>query len=211
MIASDATLEIVADDVACDRLGVVMRAHRPRVAIVDLDALPSLAEVRRLTDEHPETRLVLLVSHATTAESVQALAFGASAFLGRDTQARDVLTAVHLASRGLQLMPRTALDMDGPETSGPQRLTVREAEVLPMLQHGSTNAEIAAALRIGIETVRSHARNIYRKFGVSSRRDLASLPSRASVRDERPARQGRQHRSRSEHSLRPVTPVGRHR
>ena len=36
-----------------------------------------------------------------------------------------------------------------------------------------TNGEIAHTLSIGLETVRTHARNIYRKLGISTRRDLA--------------------------------------
>jgi hypothetical protein len=37
-------------------------------------------------------------------------------------------------------------------------------------------AEIAARLHVGVETVRTHARNIYRKLGVSSRKDLVAAP-----------------------------------
>jgi DNA-binding NarL/FixJ family response regulator len=178
VIDGDPSLEIVARDVAHDRLEVVMRAHSPRVAILDVDALSSLAEVRLFGEKHPDTRLVLLVSQATTAECVQALGFGASAFLGRDTQARDVLTAIHLASRGLQLIPRSARDEDPQVAPGPQLLTTREAQVLPMLQQGASSKAIAAELQIGVETVRTHARHIYRKFGVASRRELGTLPSR---------------------------------
>ena len=45
--------------------------------------------------------------------------------------------------------------------------------MLELLQDGATNAQIAHTLSIGIETVRTHARNIYRKLGISTRRDLA--------------------------------------
>ena len=182
VIESDANLAIVADDVQPARLGVVIRAHRPRVAVLDSDALGSLAEVRALNDAFPDTRLVLLASRATAAESVQALAFGASAFLGRDTQARDVLSAIHLAARGHQLIPRAARDFTVHERVGSQLLTRREAQVLPLLAQGDSNPEIAFALQIGLETVRTHARNIYRKLGVSSRRKLGSvLPRRRSA------------------------------
>ena len=172
VIESDLNLAIVADDVEPSRLGVVIRVHRPRVAILDPDALASLAEVRALNDAFPDTRLVLLVSRATAAESVQALAFGASAFLGRDTQARDVLSAIHLAARGHQLIPRAPSEVRVHALAGSKLLTRREAQVLPLLAQGDSNPEIALALQIGLETVRTHARNIYRKLGVSSRRKL---------------------------------------
>jgi len=109
----------------------------------------------------------------------QLLAFGASACLGRDAQARDVLTAIHLASRGLQLAPRQSSEPGALPVAGSQLLTQREAEVLPLLQQGSSNAQIALTLQVGVETIRSHARNIYRKLGVASRRELAALPLRA--------------------------------
>ena len=51
-------------------------------------------------------------------------------------------------------------------------LTPREADVLELLQSGRSNAEIAQALHVGIETVRTHARRIYRKLGVRTRREL---------------------------------------
>ncbi len=44
--------------------------------------------------------------------------------------------------------------------------------MLPLLAQGATNPQIAASLGIGVETVRTHARNIYRKLGVSSRSEL---------------------------------------
>ena len=53
MIDGDPSLEIVADDVEHARLGVILRAQRPRVAILDVDALSSLAEVRRFSEASP--------------------------------------------------------------------------------------------------------------------------------------------------------------
>ena len=67
-----------------------------------------LAEVRELSVAYPATRLVLLADELSSVECAQLLAFGASACLGRDTQARDVLNAIHLASRGLKLVPRSS-------------------------------------------------------------------------------------------------------
>ena len=178
VIESDAGLEIVADDVERDRIDVILRAHRPRVAILDADAFAKPARVRELSHEHPNTRLVLLAHRPTATACAQLLAFGASACLGRDTQARDVQAAIYLASRGLQLTPREIGVPGALPLPGHQTLTPREAEVLPMLQQGSSNAQIAVALQVGVETIRTHARNIYRKLGVASRRELTARPPR---------------------------------
>jgi DNA-binding NarL/FixJ family response regulator len=185
LIESDPSLTIVAAEVAYGRIPVVLRAHRPDVAILDVSALAKLAEVRELSAQHPATRLVLLAEDPSMEECAQLIAFGASACLGRNTQSRDVLNAVHLASRGLQVIPRAASDQGGGSVGQGHLLTGREAEVLPLLQQGRSNAEIALALQVGVETVRTHARNIYRKLGVSSRRELAAAP--ASDRHAEPA------------------------
>ena len=175
LLGGDASLAIVARDVEQPRIPVVLRAHRADVAILDARALAKLSEVRELAAAHPATRLVLFVDELSNAECAQLLAFGASACLARDTQARDVLNAVHLASRGLKLVPRFA-SSPGRATLGGQPLTRREAEVLPLLAQGRTNPQIALALNVGVETVRTHARNIYRKLGVSSRNELTAAP-----------------------------------
>ncbi|HMJ02447.1 MAG TPA: helix-turn-helix transcriptional regulator, partial [Conexibacter sp.] len=85
-----------------------------------------------------------------------------------------VLNAIHLASRGLHVLRRTDADVDPLPSQGPELLTAREASVLELLQAGRSNGEIAAALHVGVETVRTHARHIYRKLGVRSRRELVA-------------------------------------
>jgi DNA-binding NarL/FixJ family response regulator len=180
LIESDPSLAIVASDVEHARIPVVLRAHRPDVAILDAGALERPAQVRELSDSHPATRLILLTSAANGAmalESAQLLAFGASACLGGDTQSRDVLNAIHLASRGLHVIPRQARAAGAGPLAGGELLTPREAEVLALLRNGRSNAQIALVLQMGVETVRTHARNIYRKLGVSSRRELTALPA----------------------------------
>jgi DNA-binding NarL/FixJ family response regulator len=183
LFADDPSVAVVAQDIAYERVPVVLRAHRPRVLILDVDALRDLAQVRELSVDHPHTRLVLLGESVSPAEAAQLLAFGASACLAKATQARDVRNAIHLASRGLQVMPR-GVQTPGAAHAADSLLTLREGEVLLLLRQGRSNAQIALALQIGVETVRTHARSIYRKLGVSSRRSLIALP--ASSVDPRP-------------------------
>jgi DNA-binding NarL/FixJ family response regulator len=185
LFAGDPSLTVVAQDIAHERIPVLLRAHRPHVLILDAGALRDLGEVRELSVQFPDTRLVVLGQGLSTAESSQLIAFGASACLAKDAQARDLQNAVYLASRGLQLMVRGMHDEGGTHvtTSG---LTQREGDVLLLLRQGRSNAQIAVALQIGVETVRTHARGIYRKLGVSSRRALIALPGTAAQPQPQP-------------------------
>lgn len=174
LIADDPNLEVAASDVPQGGLDEALVTHGPQVAILNFGSLRSPAEVRQLHQSHPDTRLIVLANRPSPVECNQMLAFGATACLSKETQARDILNAIHLASRGLHVLPKT-FETFPPTPSRPELLTPREADVLELLQQGRSNAQIAAALHVGIETVRTHARNIYRKLGVSTRRELASL------------------------------------
>lgn len=181
LLADDESLELVASGVPLDRLEPVLEERRPAVALLNFGSLPSAAVVHRLHESHPDTHIVVLANRPTTAEATQMLSFGAAACISKETQGRDIVTAVHLASRGMNMLPRSKDVPQDPKPPGPDLLTPREANVLEMLQEGRTNAEIAHRLSIGIETVRTHARNIYRKLGISSRRELARLSRPAVV------------------------------
>jgi DNA-binding NarL/FixJ family response regulator len=174
LITEDENIELLAFDVELDTVDAALAEHQPNVAILNFGSLRTPVEVNRLHAAHPETRLLVLANRPTPSECNQMLAFGATACLSKETQARDILNAIHLASRGLHVLPRTVANVS-PEPMGPELLTPREADVLEHLQAGRSNAEIALALSVSVETVRTHRRNIYRKLGVRTRRELASL------------------------------------
>src|SRR3954451_1464240 len=175
VIGNDPHLDLAAQDVPLSEIDEVAAKHSPAVVLVNFGALHSPVDVQALAQRLPEARILVLANRPTAAECTQMLSFGATGCLSKETEARDVVNAIHLASRGMHVLPRSAAAGGGVDRLGLEgnELTAREAEVLELLQDGSTNAEIAVALSIGIETVRTHARSIYRKLGVPSRRELA--------------------------------------
>jgi DNA-binding NarL/FixJ family response regulator len=179
LIAEDPNLELAATDVELDDLEDVVERERPSVVLLNFGSLPNAAWIYQLHQSHSESRILVLANRPTAAEANQILSFGATACISKETQGRDIINAVHLASRGMRVLPRsTFAPTEQPAERfdylpEPDILTAREAEVLQLLQEGMTNAEIAHRLSIGVETVRTHARNIYRKLGISTRRDLA--------------------------------------
>ena len=177
LISEDPNLELLTDAVTMDGLEAAIDRHRPDVVLLNYGTLGSPGRVLQLHRSHPDTRIVVLANRPTAAECNQMLSFGATACLSKDTEARDIVNAIHLASRGMHLLPRSAAagGLLGSGIQGAELLTPREAQVLELLQDGAPNAEIANELSIGIETVRTHARHIYRKLGIGSRRELARL------------------------------------
>jgi DNA-binding NarL/FixJ family response regulator len=175
LLAEDDLVSVMATDVPVDALESAIAETEPDLVLIDFSELRSPIQVHQIHERQPETHIVVLVDRASAAECNQLLAFGATAVLARDTQKRDILTSIHLASRGMHVLPGAGGAVSE-EPYGPDLLTPREADVLELLQQGAPNAEIAAKLHVGVETVRTHARNIYRKLGVTSRRDLAAAP-----------------------------------
>ena len=172
LIDGDPHLRLVATDVPPESMQETLSAHAPDVAILNFGSLSSPADLRDLHGRFPAVRLLVLATNPTPAECRQMIGFGATTCLAKNTEARDVLHAIYLASRGLHVLPSAGQTVS--ETTGPAPLTPREADLLELLQGGSSNAEIAATLHVGVETVRTHARNVYRKLGVRTRRELRS-------------------------------------
>ena len=189
LVGDDPLLDLVATDVHMDALAAAVEEHSPDVVLLNFGALEGPADVLALHRRFPETRIVVLANRPTASECTQMLSFGATGCLSKETPAEDLVSAIQLASEGTHVLPRSAAAGGGVERVAMEgaELTAREADVIELLQDGRTNAEIAAQLSIGIETVRTHARNIYRKLGVPSRRELARMARRdaVAVDDER--------------------------
>ena len=179
LIAEDPNLDLVAEGIELDKLEAALTEHKPSVVLINFGSLPNPAMIYQLHQGHPDTRIVVLANRPTAAECNQMLSFGATACISKETQGRDIINAIHLASRGMHVLPRSARPTeDSGEGFGlpaPDLLTPREADVMELLQRGLTNAQIAHELSIGVETVRTHARNIFSKLGITTRRELARL------------------------------------
>ena len=92
LLGGDPSVSVVAQDIAHERIPVLLRAHRPQVLILDVGALRDHGEIRELGVQFPDTRLVLLGQGLSSAESSQLIAFGASACLAKDAQAATCRT-----------------------------------------------------------------------------------------------------------------------
>ncbi len=148
------------------------RSLQPHVALVDLFlAGESGADVcKSIRECSPSTR-VLLISGAGRMSPAAARAAGASGFVSKDLEARDLAAAVRMVGLGMTMFP--------PKSEQPKPpLTEREREVLDLIAVGSTNREIAETLFLSPHTVKEHTSTLYRKLGARNRAEAVQLAQR---------------------------------
>lgn len=179
ILREDKRLRIVGIDLDGVALEHTITRQSPRVAVLDepLVALalakPSLPE--RLRSANPETGVVVLAHRPPLAYGMRLLAVGASC-ISKDASAADIRAAVRIAASGRRVYASD--DGHMVERSSPDSvatLTPREAEVFEYLSRAQSHAEIAHALQLGVETVRTHSAHIRCKLGVRSNRELIGL------------------------------------
>jgi DNA-binding NarL/FixJ family response regulator len=150
------------------------RDLQPDVVVTDLQ-LPDghgLDVVRAIRDTSDSTGVVVLTMHAGDDHIFAAMEAGASAFVGKDTRATEVVSAAKHAA----VAPRTFLCaglsqavMRRATSPAPPKLSGREAEVLALLADGLGTGEIASSLYMSESTAKTHITHIYQKLGAANR------------------------------------------
>lgn len=146
----------------------------PDVVVMDLlmpGGMDGVEATRRVRQRWPRTQVVALTASTDDARLVGALRAGAIGYVRKDAEPEVLLAAVRAVARGQSMIDpavaSTALrEMACGGLAGGE-LTEREIEVLRQLAHGCTNREIAEALFIGEETVKTHIGNILGKLHLS--------------------------------------------
>ncbi len=137
-----------------------------------------LAATRDLTKRHPSRpRIVVLTTFELDEYVYEALLAGAAGFLLKRVAPTELLDAIRLVASGESLIfpaltRRLVEHAAAPTVEADQRLkslTDREGEVLREMARGLSNQEIADALYIGTETVKSHVANVLAKLGARDR------------------------------------------
>lgn len=175
----------------CDR-------ERPDLITVDLDLVDEdgLDLLRRLRRDHPGRPAVVLTATGTVDAAVASVRAGAAGFVPKSTSSEDLVRALNAAVEGDMWLP---LPLIGPvvrlllEPPPPNdwealisTLSAREREVLQLMVRGLSRRDIAGALYISLNTVRTHVKAILAKLGVHASLEAVSVALRAGMRPDDP-------------------------
>jgi two-component system response regulator NreC len=178
LLDAEEDMEVVAEAGDIPSALRYVRAHRPRVLILDLNmpGEPSLPAIAHLLEASPDTRIVVLTMQNDPAFAREALRAGALGYVLKEAADAELIEAVRLAARDrTYLHPELGakLATAPPEPQGPpDDLTEREVEVLRLIALGHTNSEIAGLLFLSVRTVESHRAHIQQKLRLSTRAEL---------------------------------------
>ncbi|MFD8912141.1 response regulator [Streptomyces sp. NPDC059575] len=174
-------IEVVGE--AADGAAVIplVRQLRPDVVAMDvrmplLDGIEATRAVLRTVTDPP--KIVVVTTFEEDEYVYEALRAGADGFLLKRARPEEIVHAIRLVAAGdsllfpasvRQLAARYGGERAASDPLSAARLTEREAEVLRLMARGLTNAEIAARLVVGAETVKSHVSAVLAKLGARDR------------------------------------------
>lgn len=168
-------LQVVGTASSGEELLDHLAAWRPDVVIQDLlmpGGIDGLETTRRVLARAPDVRVVALTASTDDARMMGALRVGATGYVRKDAEPETLLAAVRAVAAG-----RTYIDPSigrlVPRGEDGDELTSRERDVLRQIALGRSNREIAIALHVSDETVKTHVAHVLAKLEVENRAQAA--------------------------------------
>lgn len=177
MLSFESDMEVVEIVTSGEDLITAVERHRPDVALVDVNliGMDGLAAVREIEARGIPTRTMALTMFTDHDTVTRAVAAGVAGYLPKNVRREELVQAVRAVAAGKGFLhpdvTRPFLERVGPMAmhAGIQPLSKREQEVLEQLATGRSTKEIADALGLGDETVKSHLSRIYQKLKATDR------------------------------------------
>jgi DNA-binding NarL/FixJ family response regulator len=161
-----------------DRLVELYGLSHPELVLLGATAVGSIDTdaVTALLEAHPDAHVLMLAGRGDREAAAAAVAAGARGFLTRDGVDSGFTTAVAGAIAGRELLDGSVRSLPPlAERPEPVSLTERELQVLRGMAAGRSNAEIGRSLYLSEDTIKTHARRLFRKLGVNDRAKAVAL------------------------------------
>jgi DNA-binding NarL/FixJ family response regulator len=149
-------------------------SDRPDLILLDvrMPGMSGLECARRLLQSDPSVRIVMLTAGEDPQAVATAVANGAAGYISKDATKVEMGLAIHHVGGG---------DRRPPEAPPAFRLSERETQVLDGMSRGMSNGEIGRELYLSEDTIKTHARRLFRKLRAADRAQAVAVGLRAGV------------------------------
>ena len=146
------------------------------VLIVDL-RMPDgdgIQTIKTLIARDPDTKILVLTTFDNEEDVFNALESGARGYLLKDTTKEEIITAVRQIHKGERYLHHTIASRLADRMVRPG-LTPRELDVLRLMSRGRSNKEMASAMFVSEETVKTHIKSLFKKLDVHDRAEAVAV------------------------------------
>ncbi|GAA0748975.1 response regulator transcription factor [Ideonella azotifigens] len=170
LIMSQPDMRLVAEAADGDEALQQYRNHRPDVVLMDVQMPGSdgIEAIETIVADDPGARIVVLTTYEGDVQALRALKAGARGYLLKNMVRKELLDAIREVHAGKRHIPTAVAAMMGLHSYG-EALSPRELQVLRQLKQGGTNRQIADALCLSEDTVKTHMKSILSKLGATDR------------------------------------------
>jgi DNA-binding NarL/FixJ family response regulator len=194
LLEGECDIEIVGEATNGRQAVQLAKQLLPAVIVMDI-AMPllnGLEATRQILQAVPGIKVLILSAYSDVAYVEQAIAFGASGFMLKQTSSRDLCTAIREVEKGntffspliakkLRHLNQKSLDRKGLLKTKLINLSSRELEVLQLIAEGLANKQIAEELGISIKTVEKHREHLMQKLNIHDTAGLTRYAIEAGV------------------------------
>ncbi|NMC46635.1 MAG: response regulator transcription factor [Chloroflexi bacterium] len=164
------------------------------VVLMDLKmpVLNGIQATKQIKEKYPNVHILVLTTYDADQWVLDAIRYGADGYMLKDAPRERLLQAIEEVNMGKTPVDSkvagklfeqiTKMPQKSPTTIG-SNLTEREHEVLLLISHGKSNAEIAESLFLSEGTVRNYVSSILEKLDVTDRTQAAVIAIRSGLVD----------------------------
>ncbi|MDD5749035.1 MAG: response regulator transcription factor [Actinomycetota bacterium] len=176
-------IEVVGEADTGEEALEVVKDVNPDVVLMDisLPRMNGIQATKLLRDQNPEIKVVILTMHDQEGYVYEAVRAGATGYMLKSTSSDELIRSIKVVNEGKALLHPDATAQLLKEfvnlaenKAREYGLSNREMEVLQLLSEGKTNKEIAKALWISEQTVKTHVAHIFDKLGTSDRTETVA-------------------------------------
>jgi DNA-binding NarL/FixJ family response regulator len=181
LVAAESDFELIGEAATGLEALTLVRSTTPDVAVIDvgMPKMNGIVLARKIREERPSVKVLILTAHEDEAHLKQALAAGASGFVIKRSATTALIPAIRAAITGGTFVdPSISGKLGGltrRATIGTDELSPREQEVLKLTALGYATKEIADLMAIGGKSVETYRTRASEKLGLKSRAEIVRL------------------------------------